>query len=73
MRTEGAGIEPHLLTPTFEEDPQKSWREEALNRLRSLNADSVTGYQVVTLPRRADNPPAGELILALGSVAHMSW
>jgi hypothetical protein len=66
-------IEPHYLAPLFnnEGDPR---REEALRRLRSLNAQSVTAYQVVRLPRSPDDPPEGALRLALGRAApYGSW
>ena len=66
-------IEPHYLSPVFKSDRDPR-REEALRRLRSLNARSVTAYQVIRLPRSPDDPPEGTLRLALGRAApYGSW
>ena len=37
-------LEPHLLAPSYPGEPEP-WREEALARLRSVNARSVRAYQ----------------------------
>jgi hypothetical protein len=66
-------IEPHLLAPSYSEDPPQPWREEALARLRSVNARSVSAYQVIELPRSAQDPPEGTLRLALGRHSQESW
>ncbi|MET8146456.1 hypothetical protein ABZU32_39620, partial [Sphaerisporangium sp. NPDC005288] len=39
----------------------------------SLNANSVTAYQVIELPRTPQDQPEGVLRLALGPVTHRSW
>ena len=57
-------IEPHLLAPSADEP--EPWREEALARLKSVNARSVRAYQVIELPRSPQDPPEGTLRLALG-------
>ncbi len=65
-------IEPWHFTPRLldEGDPAdtqiKRERDQALKRLRSLNAQSVTAYQVVELKRRPEHPPQGLLRLTLG-------
>jgi hypothetical protein len=46
---------------------------EALDRLRSVNAQSVRAYQVIELPRSAHDAPEGSLRLALGRHSHESW
>ncbi|KAA9379651.1 RusA family crossover junction endodeoxyribonuclease [Microbispora cellulosiformans] len=67
-------IEPHLLSPQPPDEEPKPWREEALRRLRSLNANSVAAYQVIELPRTPHDPPEGVLRLALGSAhSYRSW
>jgi hypothetical protein len=66
-------FESHLLGPPCQEDPPKHWRQEALDRLRSLNANSVTAYQVIELPRSPEDPPEGVLRLALGRDSRSSW
>ncbi|MFI6634279.1 hypothetical protein ACIBI7_35820 [Nonomuraea fuscirosea] len=67
-------IEPHIvLAPSHPQVDPAPWREEALRRLKSLNANSVTAYQVIELPRTAQDPPEGVLSLALGSATHQSW
>jgi hypothetical protein len=67
-------IEPHYLSPVFTHRDGDPRREEALRRLQSLNAQSVTAYQVVQLPRSPDDPPEGTLRLALGRAApYGSW
>jgi len=43
-----------------------------LHRFRSLNANSVTAYQVIELPRTPQDPPEGGLRLALGAESHRS-
>ncbi len=64
-------IEPWHFTPgLLDEDPattqMKRERDQALKRLKSLNAQSVTAYQVVELKRRPEHPPQGLLRLTLG-------
>ena len=67
-------IEPHYLSPAFTDRDADPRREEALRRLQSLNAQSVTAYQVVQLPRAPDDPHEGTLRLALGRAApYGSW
>lgn len=66
-------IEPHVLTPSYRDGEPEPWRDEALARLRSVNARSVRAYQVIELPRSPQDPPAGTLRLALGSHSHRSW
>ena len=51
-------IEPHLLAPSYPDEPEP-WREEALARLRSVNARSVRAYQVIELARAISAGPAG--------------
>jgi hypothetical protein len=66
-------IAPHLLALSYRGEPEP-WREEALARLRSVNAQSVTAYQVIELPRSRQDPPEGTLQLALGPHSHQgSW
>ena len=66
-------IEPHLLAPSWHEEPEP-WVEEALARLKSVNARSVRAYQVIELPRSPQDPPEGTLRLALGPHSyHGSW
>ena len=65
-------IEPHLLAPSYNDEPEP-WREEALARLRSVNACSVRAYQVIELARSPQDPPEGTLRLALGAHSHESW
>jgi hypothetical protein len=67
-------IEPHYLSPAFMHRDADPRREEALRRLQSLNARSVTAYQVVRLPRTPEDPHEGTLRLALGRAApYGSW
>jgi hypothetical protein len=66
-------IEPYHFAPTHPDEPVDPRKDEALHRLRSLNANSVTAYQVVELPRSPDDPPEGVLQLALGPDSHGSW
>jgi hypothetical protein len=66
-------IEPHLLAPCYQDADPDPQREEALNRLRSVNAHSVRAYQVIELPRSAHDPLEGTLRLALGAHSHESW
>ena len=42
-------------------------------RLKSVNAHSVSAYQVIELPRSAHDPEEGLLRLALSSYTHRSW
>ncbi|MEV0756801.1 hypothetical protein [Streptosporangium sp. NPDC050280] len=66
-------IEPHLLAPQpLGDESARRWAE-ALRRLRSLNANSVTAYQVIELPRSPQDPPEGVLRLALGVASRRSW
>jgi hypothetical protein len=65
-------IAPHLLAPSWRDEPEP-WREEALARLKSVNAQSVRAYQVIELPRAPQDPPEGTLHLALGPHSHGSW
>ena len=50
-----------------------------MKRLKSLNSESVTAYQVIELQRMPSDPPAGflQLVLGLGSgydhVAQSLW
>ncbi|MFI5950406.1 hypothetical protein ACIA8B_22850 [Micromonospora chalcea] len=57
-------VEPWLLAPTFGEIGEH--REKALRRMRSINAQSVTTYQVIELQRIPEDPKAGLLRLVLG-------
>jgi hypothetical protein len=66
-------IEPHLLAPSYRDDEPEPWREEALDRLRSVNARSARAYQVIELPRSPQDPPEGTLRLALGRHNYRSW
>ena len=67
-------IAPHLLSPYYQDDGQQpAWRTEALARLKSVNAQSVSAYQVIELPRSAQDPDEGLLRLALSSYTHRSW
>ncbi|MEZ0073576.1 hypothetical protein [Planotetraspora sp. GP83] len=67
-------IEPYLLAPQPPDEEPKPWREEALRRLRSLNANSVAAYQVIELPRAPHDPREGVLRFALGSThSYRSW
>jgi hypothetical protein len=66
-------IEPHLLAPSYRDAAPKTWRAEALARLRSVNARSVRAYQVIELPRSPKDPPEGTLRLALGRYSYGSW
>ena len=66
-------IAPHLLAPSYRGEPDPR-REEALARLKSVNAQSVMAYQVIELPRTPQDPPEGTLHLALGPHSHHgSW
>jgi hypothetical protein len=66
-------IAPHLLAPSWPGDPEPD-REEALARLKSVNARSVAAYQMIELPRTPQDPPDGTLHLALGPHSHHgSW
>ena len=66
-------ISPHLLSPTFGDEKRMSRRDDALARLKSVNAHSVRAYQVIELPRSPQDPPEGTLHLALGLHTHWSW
>ena len=67
-------IAPHLLAPSYRGVEPEPWREEALARLKSVNAQSVRAYQVIELPRTPQDPPEGTLHLALGPHSHHgSW
>jgi hypothetical protein len=66
-------ISPHPLPPRYGDGERMSWRDEALARLKSVNARSVRAYQVIELPRSPQDPPDGTLRLALGLHAHRSW
>jgi hypothetical protein len=67
-------IAPHLLSPYYEDDRhQQPWQAEALARLKSINARSVSAYQVIELPRSGRDPVEGVLRLALSSHSHRSW
>ncbi|WP_148083613.1 hypothetical protein [Micromonospora sp. Llam0] len=65
-------IEPRRFTPRLlaEGDPAATQtrreHDQALKRLKSLNVQSVTAYQVVELKRRPEHPPQGLLRLTLG-------
>lgn len=66
-------IAPHLLAPSYRGEPDPR-HEEALARLKSVNAQSVAAYQVIELPRTPQDPPEGTLHLALGPHSyHGSW
>ena len=66
-------IEPHLLAASYRDDEPEPCRDEALARLRSVNARSVRAYQVIELPRSPQDPPEGTLRMALGSHNFGSW
>lgn len=66
-------IQPHLFAPTHPGEPPEPWKQDAVQRLRSLNATSVTAYQVIELPRSPQDPAEGVLRLALGRHSHRSW
>jgi hypothetical protein len=66
-------ISPHLLSPTYGDQERMSRRDDALARLKSVNAHSVRAYQVIELPRSPQDPPEGTLHLALGLHSHWSW
>jgi len=66
-------ISPHLLSPTYGDEERMSQRDDALARLKSVNARSVRAYQVIELPRSPQDPPEGSLHLALGLHTHWSW
>lgn len=68
-------IAPHLLSPHLDDGQQPVWRGKALVRLKSVNAQSVSAYQVIELPRSAQDPEEGLLRLALSSYTpiHDSW
>jgi hypothetical protein len=66
-------ISPHLLSPAYPDEGRMVWRDDALARLKSVNARSVRAYQVIELPRAPQDPPEGTLHLALGLHAHRSW
>ena len=63
-------IEPWLLAPDLSDLDQDSKiaadRSQALKRLRSLNSESVTAYQIIELKRTPNDPPSGLLRLILG-------
>jgi hypothetical protein len=67
-------IQPHLLAPHYQHGEPAPWRDEAIRRLRSVNASSVRAYQVIELPRTSHDPPEGVLRFALGHYsAAGSW
>ncbi|RIV39347.1 hypothetical protein D2L64_08395 [Micromonospora radicis] len=73
-------IEPWQLSPLYPEgDEAAADRQRAMKRLKSLNSESVTAYQVIELQRMPSDPPAGflQLMLGLGSgydhVAQSLW
>jgi hypothetical protein len=66
-------ISPHLLSPSYSSEERVPWLDDALARLKSVNARSVRAYQVIELPRSPQDPPEGTLRLALGLHAHQSW
>jgi hypothetical protein len=58
----------------YGDEERTSRRDDALARLRSVNARSVRAYQVIELPRSPQDPPEGTLRLALGPHSHRwSW
>ncbi|MFC6022944.1 hypothetical protein ACFP2T_43190 [Plantactinospora solaniradicis] len=64
-------VEPWHLTPGLLDEgdradtQMKLKRDQALKRLKSLNAQSVTAYQVVELKRRPEHPvPFGNSVMA---------
>ncbi|MDG4838370.1 hypothetical protein O7631_17765 [Micromonospora sp. WMMD967] len=58
---------PGLLDEGDSADTQmKRERDQAFKRLKSLNTQSVTAYQVIELKRRPEHPPQGLLRLTLG-------
>ncbi|MEU8216723.1 hypothetical protein AB0C47_13235 [Micromonospora taraxaci] len=65
-------VEPWHFTPRLLDEGDSAARQvererdQALKRLKSLNAQSVTAYQVVELKRRPEHPPRGLLRLTLG-------
>jgi hypothetical protein len=66
-------IQPHMLAPKIRGLEDKPWWTEAKQRLRSVNANSVTAYQVVELPRSPSDPPEGVFRIALGRNSRKSW
>jgi hypothetical protein len=63
----------HLLSPHYQDEAETTWRIEALTRLKSVNAQSVSAYQVIELPRSAQDPKKGSCALALSSYTYRSW
>jgi hypothetical protein len=65
-------VEPWLLSPIFTDLSDTSdqglqeQRHNALKRLKSINQQSVTTYQVIELKRMPHHPPSGVLRLTLG-------
>jgi hypothetical protein len=65
-------VEPWLLSPIFHhwsdsnDQDFRTEREDALKRLKSINQQSVTAYQVIELKRMPHHPPSGLLRLTLG-------
>lgn len=66
-------IQPYILAPRIRGVEDKPWWTEAKQRLRSVNANSVTAYQVVELPRSPSDPPEGVFRIALGRHSRKSW
>jgi hypothetical protein len=66
-------ISPHVLSPVYRSEGRMPGRDDALARLKSVNARSVRAYPVIELPRSPQDPPEGTLHLALGLHAHWSW
>lgn len=66
-------VEPHLVRLQHRGEEPEPWLAEALKRMRSLNANSVSAYQIVELPRSRQDPPEGVLRIALGHHARWSW
>ncbi|MCY1141642.1 hypothetical protein OWR29_26900 [Actinoplanes sp. Pm04-4] len=60
-------IEPWLFAPIPANSADlEANRAKAVKRLKSLNGDSVTAFQVIELRRSSDDPAAGMLRLVLG-------
>jgi hypothetical protein len=63
----------HVLSGTERPHEERTSQQDALARLKSVNARSVRAYQVIELPRSSQNPSEGTLRLALGLHTHWSW
>jgi hypothetical protein len=66
-------IVPFVRAPRIAGEPDDQWWAEIRKRLQSVNAQSVTSYQVIELPRSPRDPPEGVLRVALGRESNKSW